>query len=38
VGRLGEDQIASYAKRKGESIEQVERWLTTNLAYERARC
>ena len=38
VGRLGEDQIASYAKRKGESIEQVERWLTTNLAYEPARC
>jgi len=38
VGRLGEDQIASYAKRKGQSIEQVERWLTTNLAYEPARC
>jgi 5-methyltetrahydrofolate--homocysteine methyltransferase len=38
VGRLGEDQIASYAKRKGQSIEQVERWLTPNLAYEPARC
>ncbi len=38
VGRLGEDQIANYAKRKGQSIEQVERWLTTNLAYEPARC
>ena len=38
VGRIGEDQIASYAKRKGQSIEQVERWLTTNLAYEPARC
>ena len=38
VGRLGEDQIASYAKRKGQSIEQVERWLTTNLSYEPARC
>jgi 5-methyltetrahydrofolate--homocysteine methyltransferase len=38
VGRLGEDQIASYAKRKGETIEQVERWLTPNLAYEPARC
>ena len=38
VGRLGEDQITNYAKRKGESIEQAERWLTTNLAYEPARC
>ncbi len=38
VGRLGEDQIASYAKRKGQSLEQVERWLTSALAYEPARC
>jgi 5-methyltetrahydrofolate--homocysteine methyltransferase len=38
VGRIGEDQIASYAKRKGQSIEQVERWLTPNLSYEPARC
>ncbi len=38
VGRLGEDQVAAYAKRKGQSIEQVERWLTPNLSYEPARC
>jgi Methionine synthase I, cobalamin-binding domain len=38
VGRIGEDQIAHYARRKGESIEQAERWLTPNLAYEPARC
>jgi 5-methyltetrahydrofolate--homocysteine methyltransferase len=38
VGRVGEDQIASYAKRKGQSPEAVERWLTPNLAYEPARC
>ena len=38
VGRIGEDQIASYARRKGQSIEEVERWLTSNLAYEPARC
>ena len=38
VGRLGEDQIAGYAKRKGQSIDEVERWLTPNLAYEPARC
>jgi 5-methyltetrahydrofolate--homocysteine methyltransferase len=37
VGRLGEDQIASYARRKGQSIDRVERWLTPNLAYEPAR-
>jgi 5-methyltetrahydrofolate--homocysteine methyltransferase len=38
VGRLGEDQMADYAKRKGQSIERTERWLTGNLAYEPARC
>jgi 5-methyltetrahydrofolate--homocysteine methyltransferase len=38
VGRLGEDQIASYARRKGQSLEDVERWLTSVLAYEPARC
>jgi 5-methyltetrahydrofolate--homocysteine methyltransferase len=38
VGRVGEDQIADYAKRKGVSIEAAERWLTPNLAYEPARC
>ena len=38
VGRLGEDQIADYAKRSGQSVEAVERWLTSNLAYEPARC
>jgi 5-methyltetrahydrofolate--homocysteine methyltransferase len=38
VGRLGEDQIASYARRKGQSVEEVERWLGTVLAYGPARC
>ena len=38
VGRIGEDQIASYARRKGLSIEAVERWLTPSLGYEPARC
>ena len=36
VGRIGEDQVANYARRKGQSIDRVERWLTPNLAYERA--
>ena len=34
VGRLGPDQIRSYARRKGQSVEEVERWLTPNLAYD----
>jgi len=38
VGRIGEDQIAHYARRKGESIDRVEAWLTPNLGYEPARC
>jgi 5-methyltetrahydrofolate--homocysteine methyltransferase len=38
VGRLGEDQIASYARRKGQTIEETERWLSTTLSYEPARC
>jgi 5-methyltetrahydrofolate--homocysteine methyltransferase len=38
VGRLGEDQIALYAKRKGMTVEQVERWVSSNLSYEPARC
>jgi 5-methyltetrahydrofolate--homocysteine methyltransferase len=38
VGRIGEDQIASYARRKGMTVEQVERWMSSNLSYEPARC
>jgi 5-methyltetrahydrofolate--homocysteine methyltransferase len=34
VGRIGRDQIESYAKRKGVSIDEAERWLSPNLAYE----
>ncbi len=34
VGRLGRDQVESYAKRKGVAIEEVERWLGSNLAYD----
>jgi 5-methyltetrahydrofolate--homocysteine methyltransferase len=33
VGRLGRDQIEDYARRKGESIEQIEKWLGSNLGY-----
>ncbi|HEX5474828.1 MAG TPA: methionine synthase [Vicinamibacterales bacterium] len=34
VGRIGRDQAESYALRKGMPIEDVERWLSSNLAYE----
>jgi 5-methyltetrahydrofolate--homocysteine methyltransferase len=34
VGRLGRDQVADYAARKGMPVEEVERWLSPNLGYE----
>jgi 5-methyltetrahydrofolate--homocysteine methyltransferase len=34
VGRVGRDQIEDYARRKGSTVAQVERWLGPNLAYE----
>jgi len=34
VGRVGRDQVGDYAKRKGMSVADVERWLAQNLAYE----
>ncbi|HEX7794910.1 MAG TPA: methionine synthase [Vicinamibacterales bacterium] len=37
VGRIGDDQVASYARRKGASVEDVERWLAPQLAYEPTR-
>jgi 5-methyltetrahydrofolate--homocysteine methyltransferase len=37
VGRVGEDQVEDYAVRKGMPLEEVERWLRPNLAYERGK-
>ncbi|CAM3357667.1 methionine synthase [Rhodothermus bifroesti] len=34
VGHLGMDQIEDYARRKGMSVEEVERWLAPQLAYD----
>ena len=34
VGRIGPDQAADYAARKGMSLAEVERWLAPNLGYE----
>jgi 5-methyltetrahydrofolate--homocysteine methyltransferase len=34
VGRVGFDQVESYARRRRLSLEEVERWLGPNLAYD----
>jgi 5-methyltetrahydrofolate--homocysteine methyltransferase len=34
VGRIGRDQVADYARRKGIGVAEAERWLRANLAYE----
>ena len=33
VGRLAQDQVADYAKRKGWTLVEAERWLGPNLGY-----
>ncbi len=34
VGRVSKEQAADYARRKGASLQQAERWLATNLDYD----
>jgi 5-methyltetrahydrofolate--homocysteine methyltransferase len=34
VGRVGKDQIDDYAERRGLPVEEIERWLRPNLAYD----
>ena len=34
VGKIGKDQVEDYANRKGMTVEEVERWLGPNLAYD----
>jgi len=34
VGKIGRDQVEDYARRKGLSVEEIERWLAPNLGYE----
>ncbi|WP_259782158.1 methionine synthase [Aestuariispira ectoiniformans] len=33
LGKIDRDQVADYAKRKGMTVAEVERWLAPNLAY-----
>jgi 5-methyltetrahydrofolate--homocysteine methyltransferase len=34
VGRINRDQVADYARRKGWTLQQAEKWLAPNLGYE----
>jgi 5-methyltetrahydrofolate--homocysteine methyltransferase len=34
VAKIDRDQVEDYARRKGVSLQEVERWLAPNLAYE----
>ncbi len=34
VGRINRDQVVDYARRKGMSVEEVERWLAPSLGYD----
>ncbi|MGH7510616.1 MAG: methionine synthase [Gemmatimonadales bacterium] len=36
VGKIDRDQVENYARRKGMDVATVERWLATNLSYERS--
>jgi 5-methyltetrahydrofolate--homocysteine methyltransferase len=36
VGKVGRDQLEDYARRKGMSLEEAEKWLAPYLAYEPA--
>ena len=33
IGKVGKDQVEDYAKRKGVTVQDAERWLAPNLAY-----
>jgi len=33
IGKIAKDQVEEYAKRKGISIQEAERWLGPNLSY-----
>ncbi len=37
VSKIAQDQVVDYARRKGRTIAEMERWLSPNLGYEPAR-
>ncbi len=34
LGKIGRDQVANYAQRKGMTVAEIERWLAPNLGYD----
>jgi 5-methyltetrahydrofolate--homocysteine methyltransferase len=34
VGQIDRDQVLDYARRKGQTVEETERWLAPNLGYD----
>ena len=34
VGKIGRDQVESYAERKGMGLVDAEKWLAPNLGYD----
>jgi 5-methyltetrahydrofolate--homocysteine methyltransferase len=34
VGKIGRDQVEDYARRKGMTLREAERWLAPNLGYD----
>jgi 5-methyltetrahydrofolate--homocysteine methyltransferase len=36
VGKIGRDQVEDYARRSGMTLQEAEKWLAPNLAYEPA--
>ena len=37
VGKINRDQVEDYARRKGMTVEEAERWLAPNLGYDPDR-
>lgn len=37
LGNISKDQVEDYASRKGMSVEEIEKWLGPNLAYDAGR-
>ena len=33
LGRVGRDQVEDYARRKGWTVDEAEKWLSPNLGY-----
>ncbi|MCK5101749.1 MAG: 5-methyltetrahydrofolate--homocysteine methyltransferase, partial [Cyclobacteriaceae bacterium] len=34
LGKIQKDQVEDYALRKGMKVEEIERWLSSNLGYD----